>query len=80
MIKSNPTQENGLRNAGEHIRLMPVLNEETVSDFSDFAWFPRMISDSSSVISYFAPLTQCVELELRWRLCVHGSTCPEIYL
>ena len=23
---------------------------------------------------------QCVELELRWRFCVHSSTCPEIYL
>ena len=23
--------------------------------------------------------TQCVELELRWQFCVHGSTCPEIY-
>ena len=23
---------------------------------------------------------QSVELELRWRFCVHGSTCPEIYL
>ena len=22
---------------------------------------------------------QCVELELRWQFCVHGSTCPEIY-
>ena len=23
--------------------------------------------------------SQCVELELRWQFCVHGSTCPEIY-
>ena len=23
---------------------------------------------------------QCVELELRWQFCVHGSTSPEIYL
>ena len=59
MIKSNPMQENGLRNAGEPIRLMPVLNLETLSDFSDFAWFPPMISDSSSVTSYFAPLMNC---------------------
>ena len=22
---------------------------------------------------------QCVELELRWQFCVHGSICPEIY-
>ena len=22
---------------------------------------------------------QCVESELRWQFCVHGSTCPEIY-
>jgi hypothetical protein len=25
------------------------------------------------------PLSQCVELKLRWRCCVHTSTCPEIY-
>ena len=24
-------------------------------------------------------LAQCVELELRWQFCVHGSTCPEIH-
>ena len=23
---------------------------------------------------------QCVELELRWQFCMHGSICPEIYL
>ena len=26
-----------------------------------------------------APPPQCVELKLRWRFCVHGSKCPEIY-
>ena len=25
------------------------------------------------------PRAQCVELELRWQFCVHGSTCPEIH-
>ena len=25
------------------------------------------------------PPTQCVELKLRWRFCVHSSKCPEIY-
>ena len=24
-------------------------------------------------------MAQCVELKLRWRFCVHTSTCPEIY-
>ena len=24
--------------------------------------------------------SQCVELKLRWRFCVHTCTCPEIYL
>ena len=25
------------------------------------------------------PVSQCVELKLRWRFCVFTSTCPEIY-
>ena len=30
---------------------------------------------------FLTPLpSQCVELKLKWRFCVYGSICPEIYL
>ena len=30
-------------------------------------------------VRFFRGEAQCVELKLRWRFCVHASSCPEIY-
>ena len=36
-------------------------------------------SFASSFAPSMSPLSQCVELKLRWQFCVHTSTCHEIY-
>ena len=47
-----------------------------VSSFSA----PGDASGASGGSFGFGTLAQCVELKLRWRFCLHTSTCPEIYL
>ena len=62
-------------------------NVDTLTDFR-LKCFKIMTSNyvpNLKLVDNFAFLdtpggpAQCVELELRWQFCVHGSTCPEIY-
>ena len=55
------------------------------AQYNSFSYSPFFVSLPPILTEYLNgvisddTMAQCVELELRWQFCVHGSTCPEIY-